>query len=155
MFYMSFYTHFLPFSFLSLTNPPPHPPEEAFPHLTTRDPTHFWTSGQWMTERPGGSDVGRTETEASLDPLLASSGDPLPYRVNGFKWFSSATDSNMTLLLARERDERGEVVEGSRGLSLFYAPVRMEGGALKWGKWVGKGKGREGKGKRKDDGNDV
>uniref|UniRef100_UPI00358E4C8D acyl-CoA dehydrogenase family member 11-like isoform X3 n=1 Tax=Myxine glutinosa TaxID=7769 RepID=UPI00358E4C8D len=28
----------------------------AFEHLTSRDPAHFWTSGQWMTERRGGSD---------------------------------------------------------------------------------------------------
>uniref|UniRef100_A0A8C4WWI1 Adaptive response protein AidB N-terminal domain-containing protein n=1 Tax=Eptatretus burgeri TaxID=7764 RepID=A0A8C4WWI1_EPTBU len=28
----------------------------ALEHLTSRDPTHFWTSGQWMTERRGGSD---------------------------------------------------------------------------------------------------
>jgi len=32
--------------------------ERAYPHLTTRDPDLFWTSGQWMTERQGGSDVG-------------------------------------------------------------------------------------------------
>lgn len=30
----------------------------AFSRLTTRDPDRFWTSGQWMTERGGGSDVG-------------------------------------------------------------------------------------------------
>ncbi|EDO25521.1 predicted protein, partial [Nematostella vectensis] len=30
----------------------------AYKHLTTRNPGHFWTSGQWMTERQGGSDVG-------------------------------------------------------------------------------------------------
>ena len=33
--------------------------EQAYPHLTSRDPGKFWTSGQWMTERRGGSDVGR------------------------------------------------------------------------------------------------
>ena len=26
--------------------------------MTSRDPEKFWTSGQWMTERKGGSDVG-------------------------------------------------------------------------------------------------
>src|SRR4051812_4685521 len=34
----------------------------AVPHLTSRDPAAFWTSGQWMTETTGGSDVGRGET---------------------------------------------------------------------------------------------
>lgn len=31
---------------------------EAYARLIARDPTRFWTSGQWMTERRGGSDVG-------------------------------------------------------------------------------------------------
>lgn len=35
------------------------PVEEAFQRLTSRDPKRFWTSGQWMTERKGGSDVGK------------------------------------------------------------------------------------------------
>ena len=30
------------------------------PRLTSRDPAQMWTSGQWMTERTGGSDVSRT-----------------------------------------------------------------------------------------------
>lgn len=32
--------------------------DEAYSRLTTRQPESFWTSGQWMTERRGGSDVG-------------------------------------------------------------------------------------------------
>ena len=32
--------------------------DRAFLHLTSRSPENFWTSGQWMTERGGGSDVG-------------------------------------------------------------------------------------------------
>jgi hypothetical protein len=31
----------------------------AFARLTSRNPNEFWTSGQWMTERKGGSDVGK------------------------------------------------------------------------------------------------
>ena len=38
---------------------------EAFSHLTSR--TDFWTSGQWMTEKKGGSDVSNTETVAIKD----------------------------------------------------------------------------------------
>lgn len=33
--------------------------KRAFENLTTRNPEKFWTSGQWMTERRGGSDVGK------------------------------------------------------------------------------------------------
>jgi hypothetical protein len=28
---------------------------EAYSRLTSRDPERFWTSGQWMTEKRGGS----------------------------------------------------------------------------------------------------
>lgn len=34
---------------------------ETYNKLTSRDPTSFWTSGQWMTEKGGGSDVGKRE----------------------------------------------------------------------------------------------
>ena len=31
----------------------------AYDRLTSQSPDKFWTSGQWMTERKGGSDVGK------------------------------------------------------------------------------------------------
>lgn len=43
------------------------------------------------------------------------------YRLNGFKWFSSATDSNVAVALART----GPLESGSRGLSLFLIPLRQ------------------------------
>src|SRR2546430_12000736 len=39
----------------------------VFDRLTTRDPERFWTSGQWMTERTGGSDVASTTTVAKCE----------------------------------------------------------------------------------------
>lgn len=96
--------------------------ENALSHLTSRDLKHAWTSGQWMTERTGGSDVSLTETTAEYKPTgeveLASKeeGIPLgPWSINGFKWFSSATDSKMTVLLART---------SKGGLTTFLAPMR-------------------------------
>ncbi|KAI1359430.1 very-long-chain acyl-CoA dehydrogenase [Xylaria arbuscula] len=94
----------------------------AYEHLISRDPQKAWTSGQWMTERIGGSDVSRSETIATYSPLPNDSplcdpedGIPLgPWSIDGFKWFSSATDSNMTILLAQT----------PKGLSAFYAPMR-------------------------------
>ncbi|TGJ79810.1 hypothetical protein E0Z10_g8956 [Xylaria hypoxylon] len=94
----------------------------AFDCLVSRDPTGAWTSGQWMTERVGGSDVSRSETIATYSPLPndAPLCDPPkniplgPWSIDGFKWFSSATDSNMTILLAQT----------PKGLSAFYAPMR-------------------------------
>lgn len=92
--------------------------KEALAHLISDDPTQFWTSGQWMTERTGGSDVGRTSTIAES----VGSGA----RLFGTKWFSSATTSSMALALARFEG----APEGSKGLSLFYVPMRLENGAL-------------------------
>lgn len=97
--------------------------EDAYRRLTSRDPSIAWTSGQWMTERTGGSDVSLTETTATRPAnaefgLAAKEGDiPLgPWSISGFKWFSSATDSKMTVLLARTTP--------GAGLSAFLAPMR-------------------------------
>ncbi|KAK9324247.1 hypothetical protein V1517DRAFT_337062 [Lipomyces orientalis] len=75
------------------------PTKTVYGHLISRDPKQFWTSGQWMTERTGGSDVSGTETFATK-----TSNDPSTYTIKGFKWFASATDSEVTLLLAREKE---------------------------------------------------
>lgn len=40
---------------------------EAFAHLISRESAEAWTSGQWMTEKKGGSDVSNTETVAVFD----------------------------------------------------------------------------------------
>jgi alkylation response protein AidB-like acyl-CoA dehydrogenase len=69
--------------------------ERAVPRLTARDPALAWTSGQWMTERTGGSDVGSSETVARRDAE--------GWRLTGTKWFSSAATSEMALALAAPR----------------------------------------------------
>jgi alkylation response protein AidB-like acyl-CoA dehydrogenase len=94
----------------------------AFPRLTSRDPAQFWTSGQWMTERTGGSDVGGTST-------LARRVDA-GFELTGTKWFTSATTSQMAMTLARIVAADGSVVAGSRGLSLFYLETRRTDGSL-------------------------
>lgn len=98
----------------------------TFAHLNSRDPSRFFTSGQWMTERPGGSDVGRTETQAVWNEDLKS------WSISGFKWFSSATDADVTMLLARTHDPTasGTMKDGSKGLSLYLARVRDDQGQL-------------------------
>lgn len=66
--------------------------EHVFRRLTSRDPAEAWTSGQWMTERAGGSDVSQTETMA-VRADEDDDGDELlgPWATHGFKWFASAT----------------------------------------------------------------
>ena len=73
-----------------------------------------------MTERPGGSDVSQTETSATLVDHAASS-PGAEYLLNGFKWFSSATDGEVALALART----GDIDLGTRSLSLFLLPMRL------------------------------
>ena len=56
--------------------------ERALPRLTARDPTRAWTSGQWMTERTGGSDVAaharpsRSPTPTATAGSTGRSGSP-------------------------------------------------------------------------------
>jgi putative acyl-CoA dehydrogenase len=93
--------------------------KRALTHLTSRDPQNFWTSGQWMTERTGGSDVSGTSTVAKKNGN--------EWELTGTKWFTSATTSQMSMLLARPEGAEA----GSRGLSLFYVELRDKDGKLK------------------------
>jgi acyl-CoA dehydrogenase len=86
--------------------------ERAVPRLLSRDPARFWTSGQWMTEATGGSDVGLTETVARRE----GGG----WRLYGRKWFTSAIGSQMALTLARPEGNP----PGGKGLALFYVETR-------------------------------
>ncbi|KAI6655826.1 hypothetical protein LOD99_1967 [Oopsacas minuta] len=91
----------------------------AFLSLISRKPTEFWTSGQWMTERMGGSDVsGGTETVA-VKQIDES------YKLYGQKWFTSAVDSEMAFTLARiqQPDQSND-----KQLSLFYLETKLENG---------------------------
>jgi len=93
--------------------------DRALPRLMSRDPATAWTSGQWMTERTGGSDVAITETVARKD------GDT--WRLYGTKWFTSATTSQMALTLARPEGNP----PGGHGLALFYVETRDAEGRLR------------------------
>ncbi|KAJ3006287.1 hypothetical protein HKX48_000200 [Thoreauomyces humboldtii] len=93
--------------------------------LVTDDVRLAWTAGQWMTERPGGSDVSRTETVAVPVEVRGDGKYPAgsTFLLDGFKWFSSATDGDLSLALARTDPD---VTKGSRGLSLFLVKLRDE-----------------------------
>lgn len=97
--------------------PESHPFHQVYNRLVARE--NGWTSGQWMTERAGGSDVQNTETWATYAPLPNKSSqhgrlDEGDYLISGFKFFSSATDADVTMLLAKT--ESGK-------LSAFLAPL--------------------------------
>ncbi len=93
--------------------------DRAVPHLTSRDPAQFWTSGQWMTESTGGSDVGLSETIARLN-------EQEEWLLYGRKWFTSAATSQMTLTLARPEGNP----PGGKGLALFYLETQEADGTL-------------------------
>ncbi|MDQ7906179.1 acyl-CoA dehydrogenase family protein [Phytohabitans sp. ZYX-F-186] len=80
------------------------------PKLVSTDPAVAVTSGQWMTESQGGSDLSRSSTVAILGP----SG----WSLTGEKWFCSAADSAVAVALARP-DGAGP---GSRVLAPFLVP---------------------------------
>jgi alkylation response protein AidB-like acyl-CoA dehydrogenase len=90
----------------------------AVPRLISRDPATFWTSGQWMTETAGGSDVGRSQTRA-----VEQDG---AWRLYGRKWFTSAVTSQMALTLGRPEGNPS----GGKGLAMFYVEVRDAEGRL-------------------------
>lgn len=94
---------------------------EVYERLTSRDPEFAWTSGQWMTERPGGSDVSNTETVAVRNTNVPGEKQ---YKVSGFKWFSSATDSQVTALLAKAEGDDGR-------LSCFLGKIDTQNGTIK------------------------
>lgn len=86
--------------------------------ITSTDTKNFWTSGQWMTEKTGGSDVGQTTAVAKKE-----NGQ---YKLYGNKFFTSATTSEMAMTLARIEG----APEGGKGLSLFYVETRNSDGTL-------------------------
>ncbi|MFL6282426.1 MAG: acyl-CoA dehydrogenase family protein [Pyrinomonadaceae bacterium] len=94
--------------------------ERVVPHLVSRDPESFWTSGQWMTELTGGSDVGLSETVARRDAEGA-------WRLYGRKWFTSAAASRIALTLAWPEGN----ATGGRGLALFLVETRDTEGRLR------------------------
>lgn len=93
--------------------------KKAYKRLIATDPKEAWTSGQWMTEKTGGSDVSGTSTVARRDGEM--------YRLSGDKWFTSASTSEMCMALARIEG----APEGNRGLSLFYLELRDDQDRLK------------------------
>lgn len=85
--------------------------------LTATTPERLLKGAQMMTERQAGSDVGMIRTRA--EPAA------IGWALTGEKWFCSAADADVLMVLARTRPES----TGTRGLSLFAVPrVLPEGG---------------------------
>src|SRR5262245_31782430 len=87
------------------------------PRMLSADPAVQWKGTQFMTEKAGGSDIGRVETVARNEGGT--------WRLYGEKWFCSHTDADVALMLARPEG----APEGTRGLALFALPRRLEDGS--------------------------
>jgi hypothetical protein len=70
-----------------------------------------------MTEKEGGSDVGKLTT------LAVPEGDH--WRLSGEKWFCSNADAEVVMLLARPQGAVG----GTRGVGLFLMPRKLDDGS--------------------------
>ncbi|MEV0600618.1 acyl-CoA dehydrogenase family protein [Streptomyces sp. NPDC050315] len=84
--------------------------------LTSTDPATRATGAMFMTEKQGGTDVGRTETVASDQGAH--------WTLTGKKWFASNPGADVILTLARVPGQG----EGTRGLGMFLVPrLRPDG----------------------------
>jgi alkylation response protein AidB-like acyl-CoA dehydrogenase len=86
------------------------------PRMLSGDLAAMWKGTQFMTEKAGGSDIGRVETMARCEAGV--------WRLYGEKWFCSHADADVALLLARPEG----APEGTEGLGLFAMPRRREDG---------------------------
>lgn len=86
------------------------------PHVCATGDTQLFEGATFLTERQGGSDVGANEVKA----VESETG----FRLYGEKYFASnAGMAGVAMVLAR----REVAPEGSRGLTLFAVPWRVDG----------------------------
>jgi len=85
--------------------------------LIETDMARLTQGAQFMTEKEGGSDVGRLTTRAVPDGAA--------WRLYGEKWFCSNADAAIVMLLARPEGGPG----GTRGVGLFLMPRRLDDGS--------------------------
>jgi acyl-CoA dehydrogenase len=85
--------------------------------LTQTDMSKLTQGGQFMTEKEGGSDVGKLTTTA-----VQEGGH---WRLSGEKWFCSNADAEVVMLLARPQGAEA----GTRGVGLFLMPRRLDDGS--------------------------
>lgn len=86
------------------------------PGMSSTEAGHYLRGAQFMTERSGGSDVGSNRLQAQWGGSH--------WRLTGDKWFCSAVDADVVLLLARPEG----APDGTRGLALFAMPRRLDDG---------------------------
>lgn len=91
--------------------------ERLLPKLSSRKGEELFTGAMFLTEKSGGSDVGR-------NLATAEKVEGNRYRLNGEKWFCSNVNAEVIMALART----GDLEAGTRGLSLFLVEKNLGDG---------------------------
>jgi len=92
--------------------------ERLLPKLSSREGEQLYTGAMFLTEKSGGSDVGRNLAHAEKV-------EGNRYRLNGEKWFCSNVNAEVIMALART----GDLEAGTRGLSLFLVEKNLDDGS--------------------------
>lgn len=95
--------------------------QRFIPRLASTDLSTLWTGAMFLTEKDGGSDVGRVAT-------VSKGGKGVPgekVTLWGDKWFCSNVDADVIMILARPE---GAAV-GTRGLGLYVLPRLRDDGS--------------------------
>lgn len=91
--------------------------ERLLPHIYTDNAENLFTGAMFLTEKSGGSDVGRNIVKATRK-------EGNIYSLNGEKWFCSNVNAEIIFALART----DENVQGTRGLSIFLVEKNKQNG---------------------------
>jgi alkylation response protein AidB-like acyl-CoA dehydrogenase len=92
--------------------------KRLLPHIYTTELEDFFTGAMFLTEKSGGSDVGRNlvRAEKQVDDT---------YLLSGEKWFCSNVNAELIFALARTDESK----EGTRGLSIFLIEKHLPDGS--------------------------
>lgn len=86
------------------------------PRIYTKEHSRFYSGAMFLTEKSGGSDVGRNVVTAKKEKESSY------YLLNGEKWFCSNANAELIFVLARTDAEKA----GTRGLSIFLVEKYLE-----------------------------
>lgn len=92
--------------------------DRLLPKLTARKGEELYSGAMFLTEKSGGSDVGRNLCTA--EQLEGNR-----YKLIGEKWFCSNVNADVIMALART----GDIEAGTRGLSLFLVEKYLPDGS--------------------------
>lgn len=76
-----------------------------------------------MTEKRGGSDVSAATDTFAIEQMQSKDGNTKSL-LYGYKWFTSAIDSEMTLALARFPKSDEELESGKGKLALVFLRIK-------------------------------